>query len=431
MFALKNTRVRTLEPNRSQVVVRFEVAEDALPPDHPARLIWEVTGTLDLSHFLVGIKAREGGPGRSALSPRTKLVLWLYAVSRGIGSARQIVRCLQTDLAFRWITGERSVHHDTLSAFRAEQGQAFDQLLTTILGALVHKGTLSLEYVAQDGLRVRASASAPSFRSRESLQQCREQAALHLKAVLAQADELELSRQHQATREGKAKDFVRRVDEAIELVEQLHKEQEPPPSKPSSSKSSKSSKPRPPRASTTDRHARVMKMADGGFRPAYNVQLATAGSPLGGPRTIVGVQVTSVGSDMGAIPSMLQQVERRTGQMPKVLLADAGHASHADIRYGAEHGVKLLIPVPERSREPGMKAEMDPAIVSWRELMRTEEAQQLYKARASLCELSNAHQRSQFGLQQFLVRGLTKVLNVALLGAIAANLLQHTATLLS
>ncbi len=78
-----------------------------------------------------------------------------------------------------------------------------------------------------------------------------------------------------------------------------------------------------PRASTTDADARVMKMPDGGYRPGYNVRLATAGSELGGPRTIVGLLVTNVGSDMGSVTPMLADVESRTGQLPKQLLADA------------------------------------------------------------------------------------------------------------
>lgn len=70
-----------------------------------------------------------------------------------------------------------------------------------------------------------------------------------------------------------------------------------------------------------------MKMGDGGFRPALNVQMATAGSELGGPRTIVGVAVCNVGSDMGGVTPMLEQIERRTGQLPETLLADANHAT--------------------------------------------------------------------------------------------------------
>jgi hypothetical protein len=96
-----------------------------------------------------------------------------------------------------------------------------------------------------------------------------------------------------------------------------------------------------------------MKMPDGGFRPAYNVQMATAGSEMGGPRTIVGVRVTNVGSDMGSVAPMLDDIERRTGALPNKLLADANHASGADVRAATERGVVFLAAVPERSKNLG------------------------------------------------------------------------------
>ena len=110
-----------------------------------------------------------------------------------------------------------------------------------------------------------------------------------------------------------------------------------------------------------------MKMADGGYRPAYNVQMATAGSAMGGPRTVVGVRVTNVGSDMGSVTPMLEQIECRTGTLPKTLLADANHARHDCIRYCAERGVQALVPVPARSQQPGPNADVDPAVSAWRE----------------------------------------------------------------
>lgn len=413
------TRKRTLEPDRKQGIIRFEVPEAMLPPDHAARVLWDVTAKLDLSRFLDGVRSVEGQRGRSTLSPRMKLVLWLYAVSRGIGSAREIARLVKSDDGFRWIVGDLSVHHDTLSDFRARQGVALDRLMTDVLGALVHAGVLSLELVAQDGVRVRAAATAPSFRTRASLEACREQAALHVKAVLAEANDPELSSAQHARRLAAAQDFQRRVEEAIETVEKLAVETE----------ARKKSNRRTPRASTTDAEARVMKMADGGFRPAYNVQLATAGSPLGGPRTIVGVRVTNVGSDMGAVSPMLDEIERRVQQLPGRLLADANHAGHDGIRDATARGVEVLIPVPDQV-DSGKFAHADPAIAAWRERMDTEEAQRLYRARSSLCELMNAHVCRQHGVREFLVRGLAKVTTVVVLVAITSALLQHATTLL-
>lgn len=407
---------RVSEPQRRQVVLRFEMPEDALAVSHPARVLWNVVGTLDLSAFLTGVKAVEGTVGKKTLSPRMKLTLWLYAISTGVGSAREIARLIGTDDAYRWIVGDLEVGHHALSAFRVKHGAALDGLMTDILASLLHKGVLSLELVAQDGIRIRAAATAPSFRGKESLLECREQAELHLKAVLAQADDPQLSRRQHAAREAAARDFKDRVEAAILTVDELQQQRRPSA--------------KPARASTTDVEARVMKMADGGFRPSYNVQMVTAGSPLGGPRTIVGVRVTNQGSDMGSITPMLEQVEQRTGQLPKTLMADANHAAHDCIRRATDVGVEVLIAVPTRTLEGGRQAADDPAIVAWRARMETEEAKTLYRARASLCELMNAHLRTHHGVDQFLVRGVAKVTCVVLMAVIASNVLQHAHALL-
>jgi len=180
---------RVVEPQRRQGGIRFEMPEDKLAPTHTARVLWDVIGALDLTALLDGVKAIEGTVGRKTLSPQMKLTLWLYAISNGVGSAREIARLIGSDDGYWWIVGDLEVGHHTLSAFRVNHGAALEQLMTDILASLMHKGVLSLELVAQDGIRIRAAATAPSFRRLASLLECREQAALHLKATLANADD--------------------------------------------------------------------------------------------------------------------------------------------------------------------------------------------------------------------------------------------------
>ena len=219
----------------------------------------------------------------------------------------------------------------------------------------------------------------------------------------------------QAARERAAVDFQKRVEAAIETVVELQAAKGPSDKKPA-------------RASTTDAQARVMKMPDGGFRPGYNIQCAVAGSELGGPRTVVSVRVTNIGSDMGSVTPMLADIERRTAHLPTTLLADANHAAHACITHATRRGVEVLIAVPKR--EQNASAHAMPEIAAWRERMKTEDAKRAYRSRAGLCELVNAHLKSHHGTAHVLVRGLEKVTCVALLGALANNLLAHATSLL-
>mgnify|MGYP000975439506 CR=1 FL=1 len=407
-------RVRTREPERNQVAIRFEAPEDVLPADHRARVLWHLLGQLDLSPLLAEAKSVEGRQGRDVLSVRMLLTLWLYAISEGIGSGREIERRLKTDPAFQWIVGDQSVGRTKLNEFRVSHRVALDKIFTDVLAVLLHKQLLSLDLVAQDGTRVRASASAPSFRRAESLEACREQAQLHLRAVLAEDDD-EADLRARKAREAKAREHAERVEAAIAAVKQLD----------NGRRDSK------PRASTTDPEARVMKMPDGGFRPAFNVQLATAGSPEGGPRTIVGARVTNVGSDMGSVKPMLDDIAQRTGRLPETLLADANHASFEDIKDAAARGVEALVSVPKRSKNAKAQAERAPEIEAWLKRMETDEAKEKFRARASLCELTNAHAKSRFALSTLLVRGIEKVTCVVLLTALVSNLLAHAPSLLA
>lgn len=410
-------RVRVEEPQRKQVEIRFDSADELLPVDHPARLFWGVLGMMDLARFTSANEAVEGHAGRSVKSPRMMLTLWLYAISQAVGSAREIARLIKTDSAYQWIVGNVVLGHHKLSSFRVGHGEAFNALMSDVLATLMEQGLVSLELVAQDGTRTRAAATAPSFRSKVALEACREQAVLHLKAVLAAADDPEYTRAQHARRETAARDYQARVEAAISTVNELQLQR------------TDSSK--PARASTTDADARVMKMGDGGFRPAFNVITAVAGSPLGGPRTIVGVTITNIGSDMGMMAPMVDQIHERTGQYPAVLLADGGHASHNDISAVMQKGVDVIVPPQERAKPIDALPKSDVEVIAWRERMEEPSALKLYKARAGLCELANAHQKSHHGITQFLVRGIPKVTNVILLSAIASNILQHAKHILN
>lgn len=413
MSASRRPKPRILEPDHQQISIRFDDPDRTLPSEHLARVLFLIIGRLDLSAFTKHSKSVEGHAGRPLLSAQMKLALWLYAISRGIGSAREMERLTKSDDAFAWLTRGLAVSHHTLSAFRVGYGEALRKLMVDVLASLVRMDLLDLSMVGQDGTRVRASASAPSFRRLESLLECREQAELHLKAVLAQADEAE-SLAGQAAREAGARDILARVDAAIATVNELQKQRGP--------------EEKPARASTTDADARVMKMPDGGFRPGYNMQFATAGSELGGPRTIVGVNVTNVGSDMASVEPMIVQVAQNVGRFPMLWLADANHVKHACIEYADGVGIAVLMAVP--MREQASSKPVSAPVQAWKDRMQQPEAKRLYRARAGLAELSNAHAKDRFGLDHVLVRGLKKVGCVAVLTALAFNLTQHAASLL-
>jgi hypothetical protein len=179
------------------------------------------------------------------------------------------------------------------------------------------------------------------------------------------------------------------------------------------------------RVSTTDSDARVMKMGDGGFRPAFNVQLATDVDT----RAIVGCDVTNAGSDMAQMVPMLDQVEERTGKTPEGYLVDGGFAKYEAIEAVAAREVEVLAPVPtpkKQATDPHAPKDTDgPGVAEWRGRMATPEAKEAYKARAATAETVNADLRVKRGLDRFLVRGLEKVKAVTLWSVLAYNMLLY------
>jgi transposase len=421
--------LRVLTAQRNQIALRPVDLEATVGSDHPVRNVWAFVERLDLSALYAQIGSVEGAAGRPAIDPKILMALWLYATLDGVGSAREIERLTEVHDAYRWICGGVNVNHHTLSDFRCRPVDLLDQLLTDSVAVLMHKGLAKLERVAQDGMRVRASAGAGSFRRRLRLKFWQEQARAQVQALKGEidADPNGANRRRRAAQKRAAEERQKRVEQALEQLAQVEKQKNKKAGAKKENETEEQYKKRTePRASSTDPEARVMKMADGGFRPAYNVQLSTTTDK----QIIVGVEVNNCGSDAGQLSPMLDQVEKRYQQCPAEWLADGGFASDADIEDAHSGGTTVYAPVRHprnSSREPYVPLPDDSeALAQWRQRMGSEAAKEIYKQRAATAECVNAIARGR-GLTQFLVRGLNKVKAVVLWYALAHNLMRTAA----
>jgi transposase len=385
-----------------------------LPEDHQARVVWEYVEGLDLRCLYESIRAVEGVPGRDPIDPRILMALWLYATLEGVGSARALDRLCEAHVAYQWICGGVSVNYHTLSDFRTANVELLDRLLTQSVTALMHQELVTMKRVAQDGMRVRANAGTSSFRRGKTLERLEEEARQQVEALRKEVrdDPAACGKRQQAARERAARERRERIARAREVVSQIEAK------RPADKKDQA-------RASTTDPDARFMKMADGGIRPAMNVQLATDTQT----QIITGVDVSNNGSDMGQMGPMLEQHQDRYDRPPGEMLADGGFASRQDIDSAtrAEPPTTIYAPV-QKSRKEGKNCyDRQPgdtdAVAQWRQRMSTAEAQSLYKERAATAECVNALARNR-GMQRFLVRGLRKVKAVVLWFALAHNLVR-------
>jgi transposase len=415
-----NETPRVLRPNRAQLELRPSDLESLLSEDHRARAVWDFVEGLDLSALYDAILAVEGHAGRPAIDPAILVALWIYATGEGVGSARALERLCEAHDAYRWICGGVTVSAHTLSDFRVQHGAVLDDLLTQSVGRLMAEGLVDLTHIAQDGIRVRASAGAGSYRRRQKLRICLREAQRQVERLRREldADPGATSRREAAARERAARERRQRVKQALAQLQQDEAERgERAKARPHEKKGEV-------RASTTDPEARVMRMADGGYRPAYNGQIATDATS----QIIVAIDLVPRTTDHGQLEPMRAQIEQRYRISPSAMLVDGGFMTLADIDSLERRGCRVYAPVMKRPRAARARDRRrhrrdTPETMRWRRRMQTPRAKQLYKLRAATAECVNAIARNR-GFEKLRVRGREKAKAILFWYALAHNALR-------
>lgn len=469
--------------NRTQTMMRVVAVEQLIEEDHPARAIWAFVGKLDLQPFYAPIEAVEGVAGRQPWDPRVLVCLWIYAYSRGIGSAREIARRCAYDPAFQWLTGMEEINYHTLSDFRVGHGDRLPELFAQVLGLLSAEGLVSLERVMHDGTKIKACAGADSFRREEKVRAHLAAARQQVEAMGdPQADESERQR---GARERAARERQSRLEQALEELGKIRQSKRGSPAQESA------------RVSLTEPESRIMKQSDGGYAPSYNVQFSTEASH----KIIVGTGVSQCASDYGELSGAAQRVKENLGHKPQQMVVDGGFTCRENIVNMAAQGVDLIGSLGEGEKQsagqmkrrgvaeefypsafaydakqdcyrcpagqtlryagqeqrPGVvqhqyraeekvcaacpfkaqccpqngnkgrsiiRAEEAPEVEAFARKMQTEEAKGIYRQRGEIAEFPNAWIKAKLGLRQFHVRTLAKVRLEVLWACLTYNIQQ-------
>ncbi|MBV9045535.1 MAG: IS1182 family transposase [Alphaproteobacteria bacterium] len=405
-------------PERDQIDTHWAALDDMLDPDHTVRLVWTFVQGLDLTPLYDAIKAREGEPGHPPADPRLMMALWLWATVEDVGSARRLDQLCKEHLAYRWLCGGVSMNYHTLSDFYVAHRDLLEKLLARGFAALVEQGLVAPETLAQDGLRVRASAGAASFRRRDRLEELQAAAQRRVERLRAELEDDPgvATRRRQGAQQRAARERAERIAAAQARMRELEAER----ARREKTNKAKVAKQKEPRASTTDPDARVMKMADGGFRPAYNMQIVS--DPAS--QAIVSVDVETSGSDRGLARPALERLVA-ADMMPADYLVDGGFTKNDDIEWAHANGTRLWCP-PAQSKhgsDPYAPREDDgPGVADWRKRMASEVGKQMYRQRGK-AECLNAQGR-RMGLRQLTVRGKDKALIALLWFANAHNMMR-------
>jgi transposase len=386
-----------------------------LPADDRARIVWDFVSSLDLEPLYEKIEVTDSTAGRDAICPEILVALWLMATLDGIGKARELDRRCKRDIRYLWILGEVTVNYHTLSDFRVQNGEFLNQTLVDTVTTLIAQGLVPLETIGQDGMRVRANAGKSSFRRNLTLEQLQKEAQEHVDRLRNELENEE-DEQKKSAKERAARERKERIDEALNQYDDLRKKRE----------KRKKGDGVKTRVSTTDPDARKMKVANGGYDPAYNVQFATDADA----RIIVGVDVTNEGTDGGEMPPMHKKVCRDYGKTPDKMLVDSAYVTKESVTTVEAAGTKVVSTIPrseqleKHGKDPHARQKGDTdEYANFRERMAKEEYKDLYKTRPSVAEFPNADCRNR-NLRQFPVRGLAKVKAVALWHALAFNFMR-------
>jgi transposase len=421
-----NGAARVLRPDRQQIGWDMIDLDALLPADHRVRLVWRFVEGLDLGPFYDLIKSREGEAGRPPPDPALLLALWLYATLEGVGSARELDRLCERDLAFRWLCGGVPTNYHGLADFRVDHGGLLDRLLSESVASLLAEGLIDLDEVVIDGTKVKASAGKDSFVGDEGLakaEQLARERVMRLKAETT-GDPGAGSRRKAAAEKRAAEEMVRRTEKALATLDRLKSEK----AKRAKSHANEEAAKGAPRVSLSDSEARLMRFADGSFKPGYNMPIAAT---KGG--VVLSVMATDRRNDAGLALPMVEDIARRYGRTPKRLLLDTNLAPAEDIAALADRpdgGILVYAPPPterddvkpetlkrrakERAREPM-------PIKAWRQRMAEPEAKDIYRKRRRI-ELVNAHWKNR-GFDRLNLRGLAKAGIVGIWNALAHNIL--------
>jgi transposase len=458
--------------------------ERLIPEDHPARAVWELTGKLELKAFYEQVKAVEGGAGQPRFDPRLMISVWVYGLSRGVNSARELSEWCRWEPGLQWLCAMGTVNYHSLSTFRSAHGEALKQMFIELLGVLTAEGLVELERLAVDGTRIRAHCSNGGGRKGQRLQDYLKKATAHLEE-LEQEPEESLQAREQAARERSRRERQQRVTSARNTFEQLQQERG-------------EAEAAEVQVNVNEPEARTMKQPEGSFAPGYNLQLATDAAK----KIVVAAVTSDRGTDVGLLGKVMDAVKEASGKLPKEVLVDGGYVSAGNLEATQTRGVELIGPIPEtggsarkqaeqrgvseaymkeafhydshndtyqcpegkllvhikaREREAGRiehhyrakrgdcaqcrhkmeccpaawkqgrtvtRTEPSPLVSAYRQKMQSDEYRQLYRKRSEVAEFPNAWIKEKLKLRRFRLSGITKVAAESLWAVITYNVQQ-------
>jgi transposase len=348
--------------------------DDWLNQDHLARFIVDVIDQLDLSKLI----QQYAGRGSKAYHPATLLGILVYGYATGVFSSRRLEQATYDSVAFRFIAANLHPDHDSLAAFRRRFLDELSDLFLQILEMAKEMKVLKVGNICLDGTKMEANASRHSALSHGYIEKLEVQLKAEVQELLALAEKAdqadlptgvdlpeELKRREdrlaamaaaKATIAARAKErYQREKAEYDEKVARRAAKEE------ATGKKLGGKPPKPPepgaRASDqvnlTDEESRIMPVAGGGFKQAYNAQAAADAATM----LVVATGVSQAPNDKEQVEPMLATLKAQVDVLGTVecLIADSGYCSEKNIKACEAAGIDPLIAVARDEHHPGWR----------------------------------------------------------------------------
>ncbi len=352
------------------------------------------------------------------------------------------------DLAFRVLSGGQFPDFRTLSDFRKEHLEAFQELFLEVLRMCREAGLVRIGHLSLDGSKYQANASKHKAMSYGRIEEVEPQLEAEIKGLLQRAadvDEAEDAEYGPEQRGDELPEDLRRREGRLEKIREAKRRLEERARSRAKERAEASGAgaeeavaageqavPRPKEQSNfTDPESRIMKTSHGWIQ-GYNAQVLVEEAS----GVIVAQEVTAHSVDSPRLRPMLDRLDENLARVgvpeeerrPKWFTADAGYCSENNLKMLAERQIDAYVATGrERHHRGGIgdgKRTRTPLRTAMRDKLRTPEGRAIYSRRKVITEPVHGLIKHARGFRQFLLRGLNKVAGEFTLVALTHNLLK-------
>ena len=327
--------------------------EELIAPNHPVRVVNQVVENLNLDPVL----DKYDGGGCPAYHPRMMLKVLVYGYMTNRYSSRKIEEALQQNIHFMWLSGMSYPDHNTINRFRSDRLKGIlREVFSQVVHLLIDHGHITLKEAYLDGTKIEANANRYTFVWGKAIKYNRERIQRQIKELWSYAEQVAKEEMGHNEPESFEKINAEKVSRTIEKIDQalagkeidkkvkqkLNYAKKRWPESLDQYEAYRQQLGQRNSLSKTDPDATFMRMKEdhmlnGQLKPGYNWQISTQN------QYILDYTLHQNASDTTTLPVHMESLKKTLGQLPEVLVADAGYGSEENYEYLEDNHVDAYV----------------------------------------------------------------------------------------